>query len=79
MSNGTSSLMLHKQKLHADNPLVFFECEMKTTPIGRIVMELFAHKVLCVFCAVCVCFVCVLCMFVLYGGEKGERGRTEGS
>jgi hypothetical protein len=40
-----SSLMLHKQKLHPDNPLVFFDCEMKTTPVGRIVMELFAHKV----------------------------------
>lgn len=45
MSNVKTSLQLHAQKRHADNPLVFFDVEMKTTPIGRIVMELYADRV----------------------------------
>lgn len=31
----TSSLQLHKNKLHPENPVVFLDCEMRTTPLGR--------------------------------------------
>lgn len=40
-----SSAQLHKNKLHPDNPIVFFDVEMRQTPVGRIVMELFKHLV----------------------------------
>jgi peptidyl-prolyl isomerase H (cyclophilin H) len=40
-----SSAQLHKGKLHEANPIVFFDVEMRQTPIGRIVMELYAHLV----------------------------------
>ena len=40
-----TSAALHKSKLHEDNPVVFFDVEMRQTPVGRIVMELFAHQV----------------------------------
>ncbi len=44
-----SSNQLHKNKLHPDNPIVFFDVEMRQTPVGRIVMELFKHQVPKVF------------------------------
>ncbi len=40
-----TSAQLHKSKLHENNPIVFFDVEMRQTPIGRIVMELYAHLV----------------------------------
>ena len=40
-----TSAQMHKSKQHPDNPIVFFDVEMRSTPIGRIAMELFAHTV----------------------------------